>query len=85
MNNAPPVVFSEAKSPPMEIADVVKESPLIVGYVSFTVFEAHVKTSAPARRFARRRTLPLDARRGSSSKADASPRRAPGKHLERGL
>ena len=44
INNAPPVVFSEAKNPPMEIADYVKESPLIVGFVSFTIFDSHVKT-----------------------------------------
>ena len=44
INNAPPVVFSEANHPPAEIRDVVKESPLIVGYVSFTIFDTHVTT-----------------------------------------
>ena len=41
---APPVVFSEANHPPAEIRDVARESPLIVGYVSFTIFDSHVKT-----------------------------------------
>lgn len=30
--------------PPREIASLCQESTLIVGYVSFTVFDAHVKT-----------------------------------------
>ena len=46
VNNAPPVVFSEAKEPPLEIRDTCTESPLIVGFVSFTIFDHHVKTPA---------------------------------------
>ena len=46
VNNAPPVVFSEAKDPPLEIRDTCTESPLIVGFVSFTIFDHHVKTPA---------------------------------------
>ena len=51
---APPVTFSEAKAPPLEIRDLVETSgflgfggkklPNVVGYVTFTVFTRHVDT-----------------------------------------
>lgn len=48
VGNAPPIVFSEAKSPPLEIRRLVPErsakNAAIVGYVSLTVFKRHVDT-----------------------------------------
>ena len=51
---APPVTFSEAKAPPLEIRDLVETSgflgfggkklPNVVGYVTLTVFKQHVDT-----------------------------------------
>jgi len=51
---APPVTFSEAKAPPLEIRDLVatsgflgfggKKLPSVVGYVTLTVFKRHVDT-----------------------------------------
>jgi len=44
IGNAPPVVFHEAKSPPLEIRDLAAPRADLVGYVSFTVFKRHVDT-----------------------------------------
>jgi actin related protein 2/3 complex subunit 2 len=46
IGNAPPVVFSEAKAPPLEIRDLVQPRSDLVGFVSFTIFARHVDTDA---------------------------------------
>ncbi|KAJ1455000.1 Arp2/3 complex, 34 kd subunit p34-Arc-domain-containing protein [Pelagophyceae sp. CCMP2097] len=47
INNAPPITFSEPNNPPLEIRDKIGAvNPSIVGFVSFSIFAAHVKTEA---------------------------------------
>lgn len=48
VNGAPPCAFSPPDAPPLEVRSIVDpdKASLLVGYVSFTVFKAHVDTEA---------------------------------------